>query len=46
MFDTKALIGGESSIITRSLLTIVIYNVWVGFGTQILMYVGSMSGIS
>ena len=46
MFDTKALIGGETSIITRSLLTIVIYNVWVGFGTQILMYVGSMSGIS
>ena len=45
MFSTKALIGGESSIITRSLLSVVIYNVWVSFGTQILMYVGAMSGI-
>ena len=46
MFSTESLIASKStSIITRALLSVVLYNVWVSFGTQILMYVGAMSGI-
>lgn len=40
--------GGEMGLLSNpntKLGTIIFYNIWIGFGTQILMYSGAMSGI-
>lgn len=40
--------GGEMGLLSNpdtKLGTIIFYNIWIGFGTQILMYSGAMNGI-
>ena len=40
--------GGEFGLLTNpdtKFGTIIFYNIWIGFGTQILMYSGAMNGI-
>ena len=40
--------GGEFGLLSNpntKLGTIIFYNIWIGFGTQILMYSGAMNGI-
>ena len=42
LFDLKSGLLGNAE---TKLGTIIFYNVWIGFGTQVLMYSGAMSGI-
>ena len=44
LFNLKANEGLMTNPNTR-LLTLVLYNLWIGFGTNILLYCGAMSGI-
>lgn len=42
---TSGLISRNPNEITKTFITILIFNIWVGFGTNVMMYTGTMSAV-